>query len=944
MTNHMKRILISLFTGTLAFAAFLMTPTPAHASTGPWSWHDVSHRVTYQTKRPVWTAAWSNSGWFYSDGINLWDGGQVYWYDGYSSSIVTLNVRNANIERVDDIVSDQSGTTLFLQDVVRNDNGFRIVVLKNGTYTNRTSVVQNAFSENEGISSVTGRNGIFYIVTTHARVLRWYADADEPEEILLPSAARDMNVSRSEMVYNVNHGNANPGEDIRLAIVPVQYSQWLLAANPSGNEMRFYLGSGDSWSEISNRSITDLYKFVSNGSTALLLAREPEYHSLLGNTLSSFRNGQLYLHGELSPYDSSADYNALLNEADDTQMDFGWNGTSWLVVTEGKKLYRITADTIEDYGKTKDYFITVAGDNSNEYLVGGAYSETNRNEPNYPLVTKLARVIEDGGISEPVNPASADDGSNTDAGTGVDYWTWFNPDVWQLVEGEHTTYNVGAWDADGINRIEILVNGNVMRTCTFGNTHGNAECAFTVYANDYAQNANVSVNAKVVDATGRYAWTPGRDIYNRDTHTLAPTTNHATTYSATFNPDQTTLRNDEHIAYDVLAEDADGIRRIEIHTDGRVVRTCEWSSWYTSRECSFTLWPSNGAIDSYVDVNAKITDWDGHVTWTYTRTIHRVDDGGSSPAPNAPSGMSISSWFEGDATIEPGETIIFRTDARANAGLQEIKIFVDDQPAHTCSYNHALGTVSCDHSVYHQNRPDGHVVRARACATDENGREAWSEERSVTIRGTGHTTSDPTPSGAIGFSEWLSPNQATIGTGEYVMYNAEASSPEGIAYIRVYANDGLVRTCSFSGHDSYERCSAAIYGSSYAAGTSVFIQAYATDEWGRAQWSTGKTVYVEQNGSTSPSYDGSESVSVWSDHDNGYGTNDHITVSADASDPDGVSRIEILVNAERVKTCYGNTCAVTVGPFDRSSVSYAATMYDTHGNMVTTNYRHITKR
>jgi hypothetical protein len=69
---------------------------------------------------------------------------------------------------------------------------------------------------------------------------------------------------------------------------------------------------------------------------------------------------------------------------------------------------------------------------------------------------------------------------------------------------------------------------------------------------------------------------------------------------------------------------------------------------------------------------------------------------------------------------------------------------------------------------------------------------------------------------------------------------------------------------------------------------------------------------------------------------------DKITFTATASDPGGVRKIQILVNAVRVKECPSSPCVYEGGPYpDRTSVSYGANAWDTAGNRGWTGYKRI---
>jgi hypothetical protein len=924
----MKRLITPFITAAMAMA--LVMPSIANAATGPWSWHDISSRVTYQTQRPIWAAAWSEDGWFYTDGLNLWSGGQVYWFDGQTSSMVTLDVRNANVERVDDMVSDRAGTVLFLQDVVRCNNTFRVAAYKNGSYVNYTDTVRSVFDSNEGISSITGRGGEFMIVTTKGRLFRWYANATPPREITLPSAVRSMSVSNNEMLYNVNHGVWQDNYSIRLAMVPVQSgNSWLLVARLNSSDTRLYKYNGSSFSQISEPAdFGRILAVQSNGNQALMFV---EYRGD-GSYHATIYNGSAWNDvAAVSAYDSSG----LLNEK---EFDVDYNGESWMLIHKNKRLYRLTKNGLENYGETKDFFLTVAGNDSGEFLLGGAASEKGRSTPLSPLSAKLVRVVEDGGVSD---GTETDEGKGEeDADTGINAWQWLDKNVSEIRDGESVTYNVGAWDADGIERIRIVVNGEVKRTCEFGGKTGDAECGHVIYADSYPKNTNIFVNAQVWDAQGFSVWTSGQNIYRR-----ADGPNGDGSYSdsdgqmsasISFNPNRTEFGSGESITANVYAWAQDGVRKIEFYVNGSVKRTCSWDGTYESRECAYTLWANDYPAGTDVFVNAKVTDRNGRETWTSSRTIRRSD--GSAWNPDA-GVVRAEGWFEGDAYIDGDESVIFRTDAWAGDGLRQIRVYVDGEPAHTCAYNHALGTVSCDHSVSAQGRPNGAVVRAKALATDENGRTAWSAEKTVTVR-----KSAGSGDGDMSVWDWLNPSVNEIAQNESVTYHPQSWAEAGVKFVHVYVNGSVARTCDYWPGTGNQDCAFRISGANYTAGTDVFVNARAVDYNGREMWTAGKTIHIRPQGTSYDQHPGS--VTAWSNRDQGIANNQTITVYASAGDPDGVSRMEVYVNAERVKTCYGATsCQVTAGPFNQYPyVTYAAAVYDVFGNSSWTGYRNVEKQ
>src|SRR5689334_11081532 len=189
-----------------SFAALLvmtLMAVPVSAAT-TFNWTDLSSQLTVRTNRPVWAMAYANGNWFYTDGQDLWNGGQVYRYNGTTQTNITVAVRNAGISRVDDIVSDGSNV-VFLKNVFRLDNQVEALRYRDGSYTNVTSWIRAALDSNEGISSLVGRNGTWMMVTTKARLVRFSESFSSYTRLAAPSEMKQLSSSDNGLLYSA-HG------------------------------------------------------------------------------------------------------------------------------------------------------------------------------------------------------------------------------------------------------------------------------------------------------------------------------------------------------------------------------------------------------------------------------------------------------------------------------------------------------------------------------------------------------------------------------------------------------------------------------------------------------------------------------------------------------------------------------------------------------------------
>lgn len=187
----------------------------------------------------------------------------------------------------------------------------------------------------------------------------------------------------------------------------------------------------------------------------------------------------------------------------------------------------------------------------------------------------------------------------------ITLWNWMTPEVSELLN-DRTTYNVGAWSANGIDRIEMVVDGTVLRSCTFGVSPANRECSVILKTDDYAHNHSLSVNARITDGKGNVAWSDVRSILMRrywqenDGSVYLPAYATISTNSDSYQP------------YDSLTLKAKGwspntIERVQIYLNGVVVANCPGNT------CQFTTFP---ITTDHIEYQARAIDIYGQSSWT----------------------------------------------------------------------------------------------------------------------------------------------------------------------------------------------------------------------------------------------------------------------------------------------------------------------------------------
>ncbi len=473
----MKRTLIrvtiaALITGFALFTTF--TPVLAQSN---WTWTNLSSMIAERQNRPVWANSYASPYWYFTDGQDLWSGGHVWKTDGSSMADITSDVRSAGLSRVDDIVSDGQ-TIFFLENVTPRNNSIRVIAY-NGSFTNLTSHIQQDLSSHEGIVQIAGSDGVWAILTSNGRIILYTPASNTFHTIHAGITA--------QIPYIQNHVSTENGMHFTMTIQPLQHG-WILADATNGiNVQLSRIDTSGNVTPINNTGypMTNLDAFASNGQTVIMAgvnASSPFVYTYNGNAFSNVSSQASVI---------SNWKNTLI----------GYDGTSWLILKR-KNLYRFNGTNFDSLGQTKDYFVTIANNNSGTFLLGGAVSTAGNPDPSYPLKLKLVKVQE---------PNVVDTHSKTDTNTASDSYgggrtytsdfgptitTAGSPSTYTVSNGGTFDYHVTATDPSGIDHIDLYVNTVRIKTCHASTcdysatyfTNGLSTRAVPIFA--YAQNRN----------------------------------------------------------------------------------------------------------------------------------------------------------------------------------------------------------------------------------------------------------------------------------------------------------------------------------------------------------------------------------------------------------------------------------------------------------------------
>lgn len=474
MRNNYIYACLSLIV-SISFALYAALPVRA-ATLPTWQWSDISSLVPIQTNRPVWALAYAGSNWIGTDGQDMNISGRLWKTDGTNAMDLTIQAKNAGISRVDFLVSDGK-TTLLIQNPGQLNT---VIVSYDQDFRNRTSEIMSYFTYNETIAAIAGKNASWLILGSKGTLLEWNSQLGTMTSRQTFTQNASNRLPQAALRFQIPQ---NKSDRAQTTILPM-LKGWMiiLPSNENVPQNQYFFYNDGIATEISNTfpGLGTLSASASNGTHAIMIGTD---RSMPWNIVGYTYDGTNIVG--ISNFDVAGLHRTAWIDA-----QLAWTGTSWTVFA-GKNGYRIQDSILTTTGKSHDYFVTMASNNSGTVLVGGAVSHINSATPQFPLKAKLVKLVE-------AAPAFI----NTST------WTWVEPSFSQLYRDQYTTYNVGAWSIYGMKSIEIRANGNPVQFCNIYNSQGNQLCTITIRGESYAANGLVTLQGIATDSRDNRVATP----------------------------------------------------------------------------------------------------------------------------------------------------------------------------------------------------------------------------------------------------------------------------------------------------------------------------------------------------------------------------------------------------------------------------------------------------
>lgn len=292
------------------------------------------------------------------------------------------------------------------------------------------------------------------------------------------------------------------------------------------------------------------------------------------------------------------------------------------------------------------------------------------------------------------------------------------PDTGTTMRGTAVNYTVSAQNnVYGIDRVEISLNGEMYRTCKFGNAMSLVNCVATVDTMKYTSGATLTFAGWLVDTQGHTLNAGTRSVGIRTNTQQINTTSASHDQNMTawtwLAPMVSELTEGRTTTYSVGSWSPNGVTRIEMIVDGSVRGSCVWSVGAGNRECSYDVKTSDWSHGHTVSVNARVIDAKGNVVWTEPRVIMIK----RSWEPVGPASY-VQLEVNRPTGYLAGSDLTFTMRGWSQSGTKKIDLFVNGVVAATCP------TDACTYTLKNVIVP---TVEYSARLTDSLGRETWTD-------------------------------------------------------------------------------------------------------------------------------------------------------------------------------------------------------------------------
>lgn len=236
---------------------------------------------------------------------------------------------------------------------------------------------------------------------------------------------------------------------------------------------------------------------------------------------------------------------------------------------------------------------------------------------------------------------------------------------------------------EGLNRIEIFLNGNIRRNCDYSNTvMSEVRCPLDLDTTEFPVGTTLTVMSRMIDRQGSETWSGNKTftIVPESVNTNAKNDPHVFSVWSYIGPYTTELNVDETTVYTVGAWSKNGIKKMDIIVDGVTRQTCAFPDRSGTKECSFALRAEDFSHGHTATVNARVVDGSDAMLWSEASSILVKRSWEGVPSTN-PYVTITSQQQQG---YKDGERISLKAKGWSPKGALTIEILVNGNVVATC--------------------------------------------------------------------------------------------------------------------------------------------------------------------------------------------------------------------------------------------------------------------
>ncbi len=288
-----------------------------------------------------------------------------------------------------------------------------------------------------------------------------------------------------------------------------------------------------------------------------------------------------------------------------------------------------------------------------------------------------------------------------------------------------------------------------------------------------------------------------------------------------------------------------------------------------------------------------------------------------------------------DATdVRRGTTITVRAYAQNNTvGLNRIEISYGGRIRRLCTYGIAMSETMCDLTIDTASVAENTSFSFVARAIDAEGRETWSNGKTVLVRGANWSATvaaAPANVGGPAQWSWMEPATGELEGPQETTYFVGAWSPNGIAKIEMIANGATRKTCGYASGSTSRDCNYVVRTGDWSHGQNVAVNARVTDNLGRVTWSDAKSVLISRAWWEPMNRPGAY-VTLAANKSDGYNAGDKLSFIFSGWSPNGYDHLELWMNGVRAVSIPSDIGIWTSAPLTADRVEFQARLVDRQG-------------